>query len=547
MTADHLTSRQRGTEWWAQHNLSTTTGLHPDTTGPSAGSSAIFLPRCGQVGMPLVDKIARLYTEGGTPDKTKGVMLEAVYRTTVSGYNFFGGPWYRSIARIYGYYGFIVGIELAPLNDSAGDTQGRASMYVGDAGGAWSYTTNFIQRIAINDGQPHHLALVWPPSTGQVALYVDGTLVEVRTYGSNLADLATDSVYSSANAFFTHCAGDVSHVCASPAPTSDAEIKARTNFVYGMQPQNIPSRFTDQGKIMVWDATNNTWTPRISAYGNSAWNNPTIDKVIAPGAVASTVNIGGTDYQLLTYTTPGTFTLQANMELTDVDILVVGGGGQGGWWTSGGALYAGGGGGGGSVATSSAMTVDPGTYNITVGAGGNSGTGSSSLPGNNSSALGYTGYGGGAGVNNGSSANVNGASGGVRLGYVAGTSAYAYRGGAGHATYVYTASGGGGAGSNGAAVTSSTGSNGGSGVSSSITGTSVSYGGGGGGGSRYTGGSGGSGGGGAGATNGADAKAGVDGLGGGGGGAALGATGRGGAGGHGCVIIRYPLPPEMME
>ncbi len=92
-----------------------------------------------------------------------------------------------------------------------------------------------------------------------------------------------------------------------------------------------------------------------------------------------------------------------------VDILLVGGGGGGGQnYVSGSNIYGGGGGGGGGVVYKTSFAVTPGTYPVTVGAGGGIGAN-----GSNTSAFGLTAYGGGGGgKGNGGEAGKDGASGG---------------------------------------------------------------------------------------------------------------------------------------
>lgn len=264
MAGDHLSARQRNGEWWAQHSLSNTDDMKfPDTTGPSTelGSSRpINLPRCGAAGMPLVDRRVRLYTRGGAPDVSKGVSLECVYASVASNFNFFGGVWVRDICAITGGYAYALSIRLEPFNNQIGDTQGRAMAYVGDIGGEWPSTVVYENKIVINDGQPHHLAVRWPPGSHDTFLYVDGVLAMQRNYGDRVAaNFEPDSVYASVDAFFTHCDGRVSHLCAGPVK-SEAEIKARARFVHG-----LPER----GQVMGWNG-GSSWVP-VKGFGGATW------------------------------------------------------------------------------------------------------------------------------------------------------------------------------------------------------------------------------------------------------------------------------------
>lgn len=230
-----------------------------------------------------------------------------------------------------------------------------------------------------------------------------------------------------------------------------------------------------------------------------------------------------------------------------VNYLVVAGGGGGGTNATGVTDDGGGGGGGGFLTGSSILSV--GSYAITVGAGGASGTNGS----NSSIAALVVSTGGGAGGGTAAS-SPNGNNGGSGGGGSGGGAAGTYPGGTGvvgqgkaggtggtdAATY---RNGGGGGGCSAVGSTpgagSTTGGVGGAGCSSSITGTAVTYAGGGGGGSS-TGGAGGAGGGGAGGSssfNGSNATANTGG--GGGGSGQGGATKIGGTGGSGIVIVSY--------
>jgi hypothetical protein len=248
------------------------------------------------------------------------------------------------------------------------------------------------------------------------------------------------------------------------------------------------------------------------------------------------------NYWYHTFKTSGTFLLQRP---TSVDYLVVAGGGGGG--------VAGGGagglrstvtatGGGGSL--ESALSMAPGLYTVTVGAGGGT-TGSDSVF---STVTSLGGGKGGVTLTSGS----NGVAGGSGGGANTSSSGTARTGGAGTANQGFAGGnsdsgsggaerggGGGGAGAVGANAVAPNGGNGGAGVASSISGSSVSYAGGGGGTSNAgTDGTGGSGGGGnseTGATGGQNGTANTGGGGGGGYGVSI------GNGGSGIVIVRYAV------
>ena len=275
-------------------------------------------------------------------------------------------------------------------------------------------------------------------------------------------------------------------------------------------------------------------------------------------ATGGTMSTSGS-YTIHTFTTSGTFFVQnGDVEVEYLVIAGGGGGSQSAWATGGGAGGAGGyrcsvsgeNSGGGASAESS-ITLTPGSYTVTVGAGGADRT-----SGGNSGFSTITSIGGGRGGY--FSPNTNGAGGGsgggasYQVSPGAGTSGQGYGGGA--STNSYMGGGGGGAGgAGGNCPNGNTAGNGGAGVSSSITGTSVARAGGGGGGhvNHYSGGSAGtaSAGGGAGGTGGQTAGSAGNGSNGtantgGGGGGPVGNNGSsvGGTGGSGIVIIRYLTP-----
>jgi hypothetical protein len=241
----------------------------------------------------------------------------------------------------------------------------------------------------------------------------------------------------------------------------------------------------------------------------------------------------------------GTFT--PKQALTCDYLIVAGGGGGGGY-------YAGGGGGGGGFRTASGFSATTTPYAITVGAGGNKGTGAQhGSRGSDSvfSTITSNGGGGGAYDNQTAVAGTYGSgAGGSNSGTgSAGTSGQGTNGGnganGGNPGFEPQQAGGGGGGATSAGSTAtsgggtSTGGAGGAGTASSISGTSVTYAGGGGGGANNAG-AGGTGGGGTGGSFAVPAAGnGTTNLGAGGGGGGRGTSGVGGNGGSGVVIIRY--------
>jgi hypothetical protein len=233
---------------------------------------------------------------------------------------------------------------------------------------------------------------------------------------------------------------------------------------------------------------------------------------------------------------------------TSIEYLVVGGGGGGGFDGAGG-------GGGGQVKTGS-MTLNAGSYAVTIGAGGANATsvGSQASDGgtttfNTPTPISSIGGGGGGSKQANGKPGANGGGAGhhantIRTG---GTSSVGgFSGGNNGPTTATAGFGGGGGGGAAGAGTAGPAGNGGAGVASSITGTLSYYGGGGGGGS-YNGqgtGVGGIGGGGTGGRgNSPLATAGAPNTGGGGGGAGEAVSNPGKAGGSGVVIVRYAGTP----
>jgi hypothetical protein len=269
-----------------------------------------------------------------------------------------------------------------------------------------------------------------------------------------------------------------------------------------------------------------------------------------------------------TFTTTGTTSWTAPVDVTQVEVLVVAGGGGGANYNS-----AGGGGAGGLIYNNAYPVIPRQTYTVTVGAGG---AGGGTLGDSGSAALGASTSGGNSvfgaliavGGGNGGQGNVQGSrtadqnpSAGGSGGGARGSSPYnvggAGTGGQGFAggnsgTYATNYPGGGGGGAGGAGgngAGDTTAGNGGVGLQFGISGAPTYYAGGGGGSTQNTGNNstGGLGGGGAGGSgSGGSFRDGVSGTAntGGGGGAGgfqpqYGVTGLGGNGGSGIVIVRY--------
>ena len=274
----------------------------------------------------------------------------------------------------------------------------------------------------------------------------------------------------------------------------------------------------------------NTTVGKLELYNGTVWS--FIGGVSATGGAVT--NVGG--YTIHTFTSSGTFTVVSGGE---VEYLVVAGGG------GGGSSWEGGGGGAGGLMNGT-LSINNGSYTITVGEGGvggrGSGTSNSRVPtnGSNSSFSGFVALGGGVGgQNTPEQYPTSGGSGGggthtrVTPGNAIGSDQFGNAGGLGIESTLVGA-GGGGAGAVGQGPTVSKGGDGGVGLE-----YFGSYYAGGGGGGRRAGsphGVGGNGGGGNGGTAGASA---ASNTGGGGGGGAGGTNAIGGNGGSGIVIIRY--------
>lgn len=268
------------------------------------------------------------------------------------------------------------------------------------------------------------------------------------------------------------------------------------------------------------------------------------------GAEASWVN-GELVLKYTDTTTVGKLVLPS---FADAWILAVGGGGAGANPAAANARQGGAGGGGaGGFVEDTERHLQAGTYNIQVGAGGESPEaqgsgkkGSDSLITLNGAEVMRAVGGGGGGM---LSAGLAGGSGGGGSKSTAGGVATTGQGNAGGSCAAVNAAGGGGGGAGavgGNATVANIGGAGGEGKTSAITGTSVAYAGGGGGGTRNgTAGAGGAGGGGAGGGSASAAAAGTNGLGGGGGGGRLNEAG--GKGGSGVVIIRITFAAHPIE
>jgi len=290
--------------------------------------------------------------------------------------------------------------------------------------------------------------------------------------------------------------------------------------------------------------------------GSIGWTNIGAEFINATGGFISDYTEGNVIYRAHIFTSSGTFSVTSAPSASTVEYLVVAGGG--------GAGEGGGGAGGFRTGTGIPVTASPGSYSVTVGAGGlfnqtQGFNGNPSVFGPITSTAG----GGGGGPAAGGQPGGSGGGGRRDSGNAGGTGntppvspSQGNPGGTGTAPIWGGGSGGGGAssagtGGSGGAPASETGGNGGSGTTSTFTGISTVYAGGGGGGVEAAGpaagGQPGPGGGGLGAINSAPntriATSGTYATGGGGGGRA--GTGAppspGGNGGSGIVVVRYQI------
>ena len=234
------------------------------------------------------------------------------------------------------------------------------------------------------------------------------------------------------------------------------------------------------------------------------------------------------------FTTVATTSITFLVPVT-VEVLVVAGGGGGG---GGPISNPGGGGGAGELYYNSSYSIAPGTYTVTVGAGGTRGNTSGTDGGNGGDSvfgsINCNGGGGGGGGGGAGNAVSGGSGGGAGRGGNGGNSVktaggFGNNGGDSGGVLGSTAGGGGGGGAGSAGSNSGGGNNnraaGGNGKSYSISGTSVSYANGGNGGNR---------------NNSVDGASGADNTGDAGNGADGGnSTAQGGLGGSGIVIISY--------
>jgi RHS repeat-associated protein len=409
-------------------------------------------------------------------------------------------------------------------------------------------------------------------------------IVDPASYSYTSASYTTEYQYDSAHRQVKQIAADGSSTQASynadGQPTSATDANGNVSHTYydqrGLVNKTVTPYDSASGRVLTslteYDALGNVSrliSPRSYDTANGSGNYgtdvtnysydalgrlvdttlPAVNVTVTyPTGIPSVTTDPATGDQIVSFTSSGSFRVSGSS--TSMQMLLVGGGGGGGRTPSNGT----GGGGGGGAVVSGTYNVDPGTYSVTVGAGGGANDGgqggsggSSSVSSIASAAGGGGGYAGNIGVvfstggysgNGYAGGGTNTSSNGICGGWVSGGGGG--NGGGGGAGYVDLNNGGGSAGS------------GGSGTISSITASSIYYGGGGGGGwnrDPVCGGMGigygGAGGGGRGGGSSYGAVAGTANTGGGGGGGTRGGGNEGGGpaagGGSGIVIIRFHL------
>jgi hypothetical protein len=114
----------------------------------------------------------------------------------------------------------------------------------------------------------------------------------------------------------------------------------------------------------------NSTTSQLQIYSNGAWAAVYEPPIDATGGTIDTSTFAPDNYKVHVFTSPGSLIVTSGTT-TNATILLVGGGG------GGGGSY-GGGGGAGAYLVLSNVTIEPGTYPVTRGAGGAAGSGGGS-------------------------------------------------------------------------------------------------------------------------------------------------------------------------
>ena len=222
---------------------------------------------------------------------------------------------------------------------------------------------------------------------------------------------------------------------------SSGVIEAKSNSIRFYSSGSNPS--SPQNGDTYYNTTENA----LKSYVNGSWLIAAGEGNIVSSGSTAVYTVGGQKYLSHAITSSGIVTVTGNT--MEVDYLIIAGGGGGG--------CLGGGGGAGGVLTGAGKQLNPGNYNVTIGAGGlNGGDAVPGATGGNTTAFGFTALGGGGGgSHDGGSTSVSGTNGGSggggsdnnnSFGPGSGTSGQGNNGGNGSPQYADNYRGGGGGG-----------------------------------------------------------------------------------------------------
>ena len=188
--------------------------------------------------------------------------------TTATGVTFAAGQYYTGkLARRAGFFSDGVVLEAAVRTTSttegaiiaAAAAFGPSLILSMDANGKprvrrWnvftpgSYAANAVSTVAVNDGQPHHVAARWTIATGVLDLFVDGFLRGTDTAppgpGGVIGDfLVTDTVTVGGSTHLENFTGLVAHAAITDTALPDARIADHaTALINGFLGESVASR-----------------------------------------------------------------------------------------------------------------------------------------------------------------------------------------------------------------------------------------------------------------------------------------------------------------